>query len=124
LVSAVSFPSAAVDRPHHRGRGRGRGGGLWRAAQRLWVDEGDDRGGRGGRALRGSARQREETTMPSAGAPIQGPRHGGLLRAAAEGVRRGEGRLHRHAPPARGGHRLLRQGRRGHLRRLRQHARP
>jgi hypothetical protein len=40
---------------------------------------------------------------------LQRARHGGVLGAPAERVRRREGRLHRHAPPARGGHGLLRR---------------
>ena len=43
---------ALLVRAHHRRRR----GGLRRAAQRLRADEGDDRGGRRGRALRGPAR--------------------------------------------------------------------
>ena len=44
---------ARSDRRRRRGR-------LRRPAERLRADEGDDRGGRGGRALRGPARLREE----------------------------------------------------------------
>ena len=43
---------------------RRRRGGLRRAAQRVRADEGDDRGGRGGRALRGPALVREEVRTP------------------------------------------------------------
>jgi isocitrate lyase len=39
----------------------------------------------------------------------------GILGVPADRVRRREARLHRDAPPARGRHRLLRSGRRGHL---------
>ena len=45
-----------------------------------------------------------------AGPRLQGVRDGGLHRAAGGRVRLGGGRLHRHPPPARGRHRLLRPG--------------
>ena len=43
---------------------RRRGGRLRRPAERVRADEGDDRGGRGGRALRGPARLGEEVRPP------------------------------------------------------------
>ena len=51
---------AALVRPDRRRRG----GRLRRPAQRLRADEGDDRGGRGGRPLRGPARVGEEVRPP------------------------------------------------------------
>ena len=56
-----------------RGRRRGR---LRRPAERVRADEGDDRGRRGGRALGGPARRREEVRPPGRqGADPDGPAH-------------------------------------------------
>ena len=67
---------------------RRRGGRLRRPAQRVRADEGDDRGGRGGRALRGSARGREEVRPPRRqGARADGPVHPHAARGAARGRR-------------------------------------
>ncbi len=68
---AAAQQRPAARRPDRRGRGqrrhplaradrRRRRGGIRRGAERLRADEVDDRGGRLGRALRGSARGREE----------------------------------------------------------------
>jgi isocitrate lyase len=56
-------------------------------------------------------------------ARVQRARHGRVLGAAGARVRRRGARLHRHAPPARGRHRLLRRGEPAHLRRAELHAR-
>ena len=68
---AAAQQRPAARRPDRRGRGqrrhplaradrRRRRGGIRRGAERLRADEVDDRGGRLGRAFRGSARGREE----------------------------------------------------------------
>ena len=84
---------ARADRRRRRGR-------LRRRPQRLRADEGDDRGGRRRRALRGSARGREEV-RPSR---RQGARPDQPVRAHA-GRRAARGRRARRADGARRAHR-------------------
>ena len=70
-------------------RGRCRGG-LRRTAQRVRADEGDDRSGRGGRALRGPAVLREEVRPPGRqGAAADRPVHPHPGGGAARGRRAG-----------------------------------
>ena len=90
---------ARADRRRRRGR-------LRRAAQRVRADEGDDRGGRRGRPLRGSALLREEVRPPRR----QGARPDAAVRPHAQRgaprgrrLRRADGarRAHRRARPPR-----------------------
>ena len=103
VVRGPRHPAAPADRRGRRGRVR------WRA-ERVRADAVDDRGRRRGRALRGSAREREEVRAPGR----QGPGPDGAVRAHAD--RRAAGGRRARRPLARRGADRRARGHAAHVR--------